>query len=86
MATSNPLPSAADLHRQVRDLIHRRKGIRPARLRPAARLGPELGFDAVDVVDLILELERTFRITIPDEAALHTVADLTRCVQQQCAA
>lgn len=77
---------AADIIREVRRIIHRRKGIRLALLLPGTQLGPELGFDVVDVVDIILELERTFCITIPDEEPLHTIADLSRCVQQRYAA
>lgn len=77
--TSSPAGSA-DLARQVRHLISRRKHVRVRQLRPTASLVQELHFDLVDVVDIILEVERFFHLTIPDEVPLHTVGDLVRYV------
>lgn len=60
---------------QVLRIISKRKHIRASRLRVSSNLSRELGFDTVDVVDIILELERNFHITIPDEVPLSTVGD-----------
>ena len=65
---------------QVLRIISKRKAIKPARLRVTSRLDRELGFDTVDVVDIILELERSFHITIPDEVPLSTVSDFVNYV------
>ncbi|MCC2546073.1 acyl carrier protein [Hymenobacter sp. BT175] len=65
---------------QVLRIISKRKAIKPARLRVTSQLDRELGFDTVDVVDIILELERSFHITIPDEVPLSTVSDFVNYV------
>ncbi len=69
------------LAEQVRHLIHQRKGVRLGRLRPTTHLSRDLGFDTLDLVDIILELERRFALTIPDEVPLHTVGDLVQYVE-----
>ena len=71
---------AFTLTRQVRALIHQRKGVEARSLRLSTDLSREPGFDTVDVVDLILEVERRFHLTIPDEVPLTTVGDFVRYV------
>ncbi|WP_181305190.1 acyl carrier protein [Rufibacter sp. XAAS-G3-1] len=61
--------------RQVVRIISKAKEIKPSRLRVSADLSKEFGFDTVDVVDIILELEKNFKIVIPDEVPLNTVGD-----------
>ncbi|MFD2246439.1 acyl carrier protein [Pontibacter ruber] len=63
------------IEREVIRIISKTKEIRPARLQPTARLSQDFGFDTVDVVDIILELEKNFQITIPDEVPINTVGD-----------
>ncbi|GGG46000.1 phosphopantetheine-binding protein [Hymenobacter sp. 5516J-16] len=63
------------IQQQVLRIISKRKAIKARRLRIGSSLSQELGFDTVDVVDIILELERNFHITIPDEVPLATVGD-----------
>ena len=67
---------APEIETAVIHIISKTKEIRPARLRPSANLSREFGFDTVDVVDIILELEKKFHIVIPDEVPLHTVGDI----------
>jgi acyl carrier protein len=67
--------SQAALAQQVCGLIHQRKNIPLRQLHVATHLHRELGFDMVDLVDIILEVERRFQLTIPDEVPLHTVGD-----------
>jgi acyl carrier protein len=66
---------AATIAREVRHIISQRKHIQLRRLHPSTSLAGELGFDTVDVVDIILALEHRFHLTIPDEVPLHTVGD-----------
>jgi acyl carrier protein len=65
-----------NLPQQVRQLISRRKRVQLRYLQPHTDLIQELHFDMVDLVDVILELERFFGLTIPDEVPLHTIGDL----------
>ena len=76
---ASPIPRAT-LVRQVRTLIHQRKRVEMRRLHLNTDLGRELGFDTVDVVDVILAVERRFHLTIPDEVPLETVGDFVRYV------
>ncbi|SMB86008.1 conserved hypothetical protein [Hymenobacter roseosalivarius DSM 11622] len=78
ISSSNSVPST--IEQQVLRIISKRKAIKPTRLRIGSNLSRELGFDTVDVVDIILELERSFKITIPDEVPLSTVGDFVSYV------
>jgi acyl carrier protein len=68
------------IQQQVLRIISKRKAIKARRLRIGTDLSREFGFDTVDVVDIILELERNFHITIPDEVPLATVGDFVNYV------
>lgn len=68
------------IQQQVLRIISKRKAIKARRLRIGTDLSREFGFDTVDVVDIILELERNFHITIPDEVPLATVGDFVKYV------
>ena len=76
----------ASIEQQVFRIISKRKAIRASRVRKTASLSRDLRFDTVDVVDIILELERSFSITIPDEVPLYTVGDFVRFVRDHAAA
>ncbi|MBC6992527.1 acyl carrier protein [Hymenobacter sp. BT491] len=71
-------PSPTKLTRQVQHIIRRRKHLSLSRLSPAADLHTELGFDMLDVVDIILEVEQRYQLTIPDEVPLRTINDFVR--------
>jgi len=66
--------------RQVLHIIRQRKAIQSRCLRLRSSLRKELGFDTVDIVDIILELERRFNITIPDEMPFVNVEDFVQYV------
>ena len=63
------------IEKEVVRIISKTKKIQPARLQPDSDLEKSFGFDTVDVVDIILELEKNFHITIPDEVPIYTVGD-----------
>ncbi len=71
MRTHQPL----NIANEVINIISKTKEIKPSRLRTSVNLSKELGFDTVDVVDIILELEKNFQIIIPDEVPISTVGD-----------
>ncbi|MFD2785903.1 acyl carrier protein [Hymenobacter rubripertinctus] len=73
-------PVSKSIQQQVVRIISKRKAIKARRLRIGSDLSRELGFDTVDVVDIILELERNFHIVIPDEVPLATVGDFVNYV------
>ena len=75
-----PAAASAAIKQQVLRIISKRKAIRASRLRVSSSLSRDLRFDTVDVVDIILELERNFHITVPDEVPFYTVGDFVRYV------
>ncbi|WP_207431789.1 acyl carrier protein [Sabulibacter ruber] len=80
MIAAVTVPSIAQ--RVVR-IISKVKEIRPSRLRTSSNLSKELGFDTVDLVGVIWELEKNFKINIPDEVPFNTVGDFVEYVSRQ---
>lgn len=63
-------PSSADLKTQIKQAIVRslRLPIAPESIEDGISLfGEGLGLDSIDVLELVLELERTFGVAITDE-------------------
>jgi acyl carrier protein len=81
LKTDNPMRTspASAIQNEVIKIISRTKEIKPSRLRKSANLS-QFGFDTVDVVDIILELEKNFHIVIPDEVRIDTVGDFVNYV------
>ncbi|RZK36355.1 MAG: acyl carrier protein [Hymenobacter sp.] len=80
-ATTSTAPAASKaIEQQVLRIISKRKAIKAVRLRRTASLSRDLRFDTVDLVDIILELERNFHINVPDEVPFNTVGDFVRYV------
>jgi acyl carrier protein len=71
------------IEKEIVRIISKKKVIRPSRLRPSSNLSHEFGFDTGDLVDIILELEKNFKIVIPDEVPIHTVGDFVVYVTKQ---
>ena len=70
------------IEKEVIRIISKTKEINADRLW-ADRMLQDFGFDTVDVVDIILELEKNFKITIPDEVPLDKVGDFINYVSTQ---
>ncbi|MCX2742010.1 acyl carrier protein [Pontibacter anaerobius] len=62
------------IEKEVIRIISKTKEIKAERLW-TDRMLQDFGFDTVDVVDIILALEKSFKITIPDEVPIDTVGD-----------
>ncbi len=70
---------------KIIDIISEHCGIVPVEITKEATFH-ELGFDSLDKVELVMEIEIVFHITIPDEVEekLETVNDLIKYVESQC--
>lgn len=80
-AVTSTAPAAPKtIEQQVLRIISKRKAIKAVRLRRTASLSRDLRFDTVDLVDIIIELERSFHIVVPDEVPFYTVGDFVRYV------
>ncbi len=67
----------ADINAKVKAIIVDKLGVEESEVTPAASFTNDLGADSLDTVELIMEFEKAFSITIPDEAAekIATVGD-----------
>jgi acyl carrier protein len=63
--------------RRLRDLIANALRVNPADVKPAASFIDDLGADSLDIVELVMAIEKEFDIEIPDEDAekIATVQD-----------
>lgn len=67
----------ADINAKVKAIIVDKLGVEESEVTPAANFTNDLGADSLDTVELIMEFEKAFNLTIPDEAAekISTVGD-----------
>ncbi|WP_162427862.1 acyl carrier protein [Pontibacter pudoricolor] len=68
------------IEQEVIRIISRTKKVKPSRLKSDVSLEQKLGFDTLDVVDIILALEKKYHIVIPDEVPINTVGDFVTYV------
>ncbi|MDX5423553.1 MAG: acyl carrier protein [Hymenobacteraceae bacterium] len=68
------------LYNEVLSLVSRLKSIDPRKLSGPKGLW-ENGLDLVDVVDIILAVEKKYKVVIPDEVPVYTIDDLVNFLQ-----
>ncbi len=54
---------------RVKSIIVEKLGVEESEVTPEASFTNDLGADSLDTVELIMELEKAFNISIPDEEA-----------------
>lgn len=59
----------ADIAAKVKEIIVDKLNVDASDVNPEASFTNDLGADSIDVVELIMELEKEFEITIPDDEA-----------------
>jgi len=67
----------AEIEARVKAIIVDKLGVDESEVTPAASFTNDLGADSLDTVELIMELEKEFGISIPDDQAekISTVQD-----------
>ncbi|MDR0729916.1 MAG: acyl carrier protein [Prevotellaceae bacterium] len=77
----------ADIAAKVKAIIVDKLGVDENEVTPTASFTNDLGADSLDTVELIMEFEKEFGITIPDDAAekIGTVGDAIAYIEQQSA-
>lgn len=67
----------SEIESKVKEIIVDKLGVDAADVTPEASFTNDLGADSLDTVELIMEFEKAFEITIPDDQAekISTVAD-----------
>ncbi len=68
---------ANDIEETVKSIIVEKLGVDESDVTPDASITNDLGADSLDTVELIMEFEKEFDLTIPDEEAeeIATVGD-----------
>jgi acyl carrier protein len=79
--------TAVRVNRIITEIISQKLGIEKSALKPDTSFSDHLGADSLDVFEMIMEVEKKFKIQIPDEEAekLFTVGRLVRYVGQKVA-
>ena len=67
----------SDIESKVKEIIVEKLGVDLSEVTPEATFTNDLGADSLDTVELIMELEKAFNVTIPDDQAekIQTVGD-----------
>ena len=67
----------SEINEKVVEIIVDKLGVDASEVKPEASVTNDLGADALDTVELIMELEKEFGVTIPDSDAekIQTVGD-----------
>ena len=67
----------SDIGTKVREIIVEKLGVDESEIEDGASFTNDLGADSLDTVELIMEFEKEFDLTIPDEDAesIATVGD-----------
>ena len=74
----------SEIAERVTAIIVDKLGVNEAEVKPEASFTTDLGADALDTVELIMEFEKEFGITIPDEKAetIQTVGDAINYIEE----
>ncbi|MDR2890965.1 MAG: acyl carrier protein [Alistipes sp.] len=74
-----------DISSKVVEIIKNKLAVDAAEIVPAASFTNDLGADSLDTVELIMEFEKEFAISIPDEDAekIQTVGDAVSYIEEK---
>lgn len=78
---------ANDIEAKVKEIIVEKLGVDEDEITAEASFTNDLGADSLDTVELIMEFEKEFDLTIPDEDAeqIGTVGDAVRYLSEKVA-
>ena len=68
---------------KVKKIVSEKLGVEESKITETASFVNDLGADSLDVVEFVMEVEKEFNITIPDEEAtkLVTVGDAVKYIE-----
>lgn len=74
----------SEIAERVKAIIVDKLGVNEAEVSENAAFTTDLGADSLDTVELIMEFEKEFNITIPDEKAesIQTVGDAIKYIEE----
>jgi acyl carrier protein len=74
----------SEIEAKVRAIIVDKLGVNDAEVKPEASFTNDLGADSLDTVELIMEFEKEFGLSIPDDKAekIVTVGDAINYIEE----
>ena len=74
----------SEIEARVKAIIVDKLGVDEAEVKPEASFTNDLGADSLDTVELIMEFEKEFGVSIPDDKAeiIGTVADAITYIEE----
>lgn len=74
----------SEISERVKAIIVDKLGVKETEVKPEATFAQDLGADSLDTVELIMEFEKEFNITIPDDKAetIQTVGDAISYIEE----
>lgn len=74
----------SDIATRVKSIIVEKLGVDENEVTPEASFTNDLGADSLDTVELIMEFEKEFNLSIPDEEAekISTVGDAIKYIEE----
>ena len=77
----------SDISAKVKGIIVDKLGVDEGEVTPEASFTNDLGADSLDTVELIMEFEKEFNVSIPDEQAenIQTVGDAVTYLEKEIA-
>ncbi|MCX8111922.1 MAG: acyl carrier protein [Bacteroidia bacterium] len=78
----------ASIEERVKNIIVNKLGVEAEKVTREATFTNDLGADSLDTVELIMEFEKEFGISIPDEVAekIETVGDAIKYIEEHVSA
>jgi len=61
------MTKAVDIERKIKAIIYDKLGVNEKDITPQSSFINDLGADSLDLVELVMQFEKEFNITIPDE-------------------
>ena len=74
----------SDIATRVKEIIVDKLGVEESEVTPEASFKNDLGADSLDAVELMMEFEKEFKITIPDDQAekISTVRETIKYIEE----
>lgn len=69
---------------KIQEMIHAQLGIDKSKITMDADIIKDIGADSLDIVEMLMDVESEWGITIDDDAVkdLHTIGDVVRYVEK----